>query len=325
VTHFDGQPPGDRGEPDERRRDLQRRARAFQDRLPNLGHAARKAGGWPRLGRNIAGWMITGFRKTHANDLAAAVAYYALLAIVPTVLALVSILGLVLRTEEGYRNAVEVVLWLVPSGLTSDSVEALPRLRDQSGAYGAVSLIGFLWIGSTFFAALGRAMNRVYQVPDRSPLEQRVRGVLGILTFSVLFSVSVIAAIVPTVVLGIDKDRLPLSLERWPIFTGLYQVVSYLVAVVVAIGLFGFIFRIVPNADQRMEDVVPGTLVSALAFVVLAQVFPVYLRIVSGWNLIGGTAGLLSLVLVWFYLLSHLFLFGAYINATWQRWHRRQR
>lgn len=267
--------------------------------------------------------MITGFRRTRANDLAAAVAYYALLAVVPTILALVSILGLVLRTEEGYRNAVDAVLWLVPSGLATDSVQALPQVRDRSGAFGVVSLIGFLWIGSTFFAALGRAMNQVYQVPDRSPLDQRIRGVLSILVFFVLFSVSVMAAIVPTVVLGIDENELPLSLERWPIFTGLYQVVSYLVAIVVAIGLFGVIFLIVPNAGQRLEDVIPGALVIALAFVILAQAFPVYLRIVNGWNLIGGTAGLLSLVLIWFYVLSHLFLFGAYINATWQRWHRR--
>ncbi|HYH13374.1 MAG TPA: YihY/virulence factor BrkB family protein, partial [Thermomicrobiales bacterium] len=299
--------------------ELQRRARDFREALPGPGDVVPEPGGWRDLIRQTLRWMVTGFRRSRANDLAAAVAYYALLAIVPTILALISVIGLILRSEEGYRQAVDLVLWIVPEGLTSQGVETLPRLRDQSAAFGLASLAGFLWIGSTFFAALGRAMNRVYRVPDRPPVQQRVRGFVSIIVFSVLFTVSVIASTVPTVVLGIDQSTLPLGLERWPVFTGLYQVLSYLIAVLVAILLFGVIFRIVPAAHQEVEDIVPGAVVIGIAFVIVAQIFPVYLRIVSGWNLIGGTAGLLSLVLIWFYVLAHLFLFGAYINATWQR------
>lgn len=299
---------------------IRRRAREFRKDLPTPGDVVAASGGPWRFVLRAARWMIDGFRANQANDLAAAVAFYALLAIVPTVLALISLVGFFLRTEDGYSQAVSIVLWIVPDVVTGDSVDALLRLRDQSEALGIVSLVGFLWIGATFFAALGRAMNRIYRVPDRSPLLQRLRGFVGIISFSIFFTVSVIAAIIPTALLGIDEQDLPLGLERWAIFTGLYRVASYLVALVVAIGLFGVIFRLVPNAGQRVEDVVPGALVIAAAFVLLAQAFPVYFRIVSDWNLIGGAAGLLSLVLIWFYVLAHLLLFGAYINATWQRW-----
>ena len=309
---------------DNAQRSVRRRAERFRQDLPAPAAVVEKSGGWLRFVHRTAWWMIDGFRRNQANDLAAAVAYYALLAIVPTILALVAAIGLIMRTEEGHRQAINVVLWIVPQGIAGDGVEVLPRLREQSGALGLASLVGFLWIGSTFFAALGRAMNRVYQVPDRSPLHQRVRGFLGIVSFSMFFTVSVIAAIVPTAMLGIQEQDLPLGLERWAIFTGLYRIVSYIVALLVAIGLFGVIFRVVPSAGQTIEDVVPGAVISAVVFVLLAQVFPVYLNIVSGWNLIGGTAGLLSLVLIWFFVLSHLFLFGAYINATWQRWRRGQ-
>lgn len=304
---------------------IEQRAERFRNDLPAPSDLVEKSGGWFRLFIRTLRWMIDGFRRSQANDLAAAVAYYALLAVVPTVLALVSAVGLFMRTEEGYRQAVSVVLWIVPDEVTSDSVQALPRVREQSGALGLISLVGFLWIGSTFFAALGRAMNRVYGVPNRSPLYQRLRGFLGILSFSLFFTISVIAAIVPTALLGIEEQDLPLGLERWALFTGLYRVASYIVALLVAIVLFAVIFRVVPAAGQRIDDVVPGSLVIALAFVLLAQAFPVYLKIVSDWNLIGGTAGLLSLVLVWFFVLAHLLLFGAYINSTWQRWRRNKR
>ena len=267
---------------------------------------------------------MTGYGRARASDLAAGIAYYALLSVVPTILGLVSIAGLLLRTGEGYRQAVALVAWIVPPELAGEGLQTLPRLRERSGAFGLVSLVGFLWLGSTFFAALGRAMNQVYGVPDRPPLRQRLRGMVGVVAFALLFTASAVAAIVPTVVLGIGEDSMPLGLERWPLFTGLYQVLSYAVAMVMAVLLFGLIFRIAPAAGQRVVDVVPGAVVIGLAFVLLAQVFPFYLRIVRDWNLIGGTAGLLSLVLVWFFILGHLFLFGAYINATWQRHRRRE-
>lgn len=272
----------------------------------------------------IVDWLVTGFRRTRAGDLAAGIAYYALLSIVPTILGLVSIAGLLLRTEEGYRQAVALVAWIVPPELAGEGLQTLPRLREQSGAFALISLGGFLWLGSTFFAALGRAMNQVYEVPDRPPLRQRLRGMVGVVAFGLLFTASVVAAIVPTVVLGIEEDSMPLGLERWPLFTGLYQVLSYVVATLMAILLFGLIFRVAPAAGQRVGDVVPGAVVIGLAFVLLAQVFPFYLRIVRDWNLIGSSAGLLSLVLVWFFILGHLFVFGAYINATWQRHRRRE-
>ncbi len=305
-----------------RRRWLRRRTRQLRQDIPAPSAVAERSGGWWRLARGIFDWLRTGFVRSRANDLAAAIAYYALLSIVPIILGLVSIIGVVLRTDEGFRQAAELVSWIVPDELAGNSLDVLPQLRDQSGAYAIVSLLGFVWVGSTFFAALGRAMNQVYRVPDRPPLQQRLRAFVSVITFAVLFTVSVIAAIVPTVVLGIDEDSLPLGLERWPLFVGLYQVLSYVAAVLAATMMFGVLFRLVPAAGQRAADVIPGAAAIGLAFVLLAQMFPVYLRIVGGWNLIGGTAGLLSLVLIWFFILGHLFLFGAYINATWQH-HRR--
>jgi membrane protein len=315
--------PNDRQDPNLSIGELQRRAQDFREELPSPADMARETGGWRDLLRQTASWMIEGFRDSRATDLAAAVAYFALLAIVPTVLALASIVGLFLRTEEGYRQAVDLILWLVPEDLTGEGISVLPRLREQPGAFGLASIVGFLWIGSTFFSALSRAMNQVYQVPDHPPLQQRIRGFVSVVLFGVLFMISVIASIAPTVVLGIDRENLPLGLEQWRIFSGLYQLLSYAIATLFAIMMFGAIFRIAPAAGQEVEDVVPGAVVIAIAFVIVAQVFPLYLRIIAGWNLIGGTAGLLSLVLIWFYLLAHLFLFGAHINSTWQK-HRRQ-
>ena len=94
---------------------------------------------------------------------------------------------------------------------------------------------------------------------------------------------------------------------------------AYGIALLSTIMLFLVIYRIVPNARQRFLDVWPGTLVASLLFVLLTQAFPIYIQMVGGVNRYGQVLGLISLIVVALFVLAHIILFGAYINASWQR------
>lgn len=295
--------------------------RATRD-LPQPRVFARAVGGWRPLAGRLARWMVDGYRRVNASDLAAAVAFNALLAIVPTILLLITAAGLLLRNDELFADVVAATLWLLPAGLGGDSIQALLQARQRSGIFAIASFVGFLWIGATFFASLGRSMNRVYEVPDPPPVHQRVRGFFVIVAFAVLFIVTTVAALLPSLFLGDAPAALPLGIGDWPLVHGVYRALSYVVAVLTAIILFGMLFRVVPNADQRIDDVLPGTIVTAVLFVLLVQVFPLYLNLVSGLNRIGSIFVFLPLLLGWFYVLAHLLLFGAYINATYQGFRR---
>jgi membrane protein len=206
--------------------------------------------------------------------------------------------------------------------MSRDSIEALIGARSRSGIFGLASFVGFLWVGATFFACLGRTMNSVYGVENPPAVQQRVRGFVVVVVFAVLFIVAVIAAFVPTIFLGSSVDELPLNLHSSLLAQGVYQVLSYGVAVLTAIILFGMLFRVVPNANQRIGDVIPGTVVIATIFVLLVQVFPLYLRVARNLGGIGSTFAFLPLLLIWFYILAHLLLFGAFINASYQEFRR---
>lgn len=274
--------------------------------------------------RKVVEWMIDGYRRANAGDLAAALAFNAMMAIVPTILLMITIAGVLLQSDELYRKAVLTTLWLLPAGLGGESVEALVSARGRSGIFGLASFIGFVWIGSTFFACLGRTLNTVYGVPDPPPVRQRVRGFAIVVAFAVLFLVAVIAASLPSIFLGLSEHDLPFHLHRSILVGGAYRVFSYVIAVLTAMLLFGMLFRVVPNAGQHVEDVFPGTLVTAMLFVLLVQVFPVYLRIAQNLNTLESTFALLPLMLVWFYVLAHFMLFGAFINASYQGFRRRR-
>ena len=260
--------------------------------------------------------MLRGYQQANAGDLAAAVAFNGLVALIPTFLLTLSIAGLFFRMDEVFANSVYASVWGLPSGAAGDALEAMLTARRSSSWIGALSLVGFAWTGAGFVGCLSRSMNRIYGTTGCGYMCEKRRGFFVILGFALLFTVALLSSTVPTLFVRTD---LPLYFEEWALAAGRFQVLGYAFALVATIGFFGMLYRVVPNAGQTVRTIWPGTLTAAALFVVMAQVFPIYLRLLGGTNRYGAAFGLLTLLVAWFFLLAHLILFGTYVNVTYQR------
>lgn len=261
-------------------------------------------------------WLYRGYRTANAGDLAAAVAFNALVALVPTALLLLSIAGFLLRSNEIYLRTVVTTFWVLTPGAAHDALVALTELKHKGGWFGAFSLLGFAWIGSNFVSCLARCMNKVYGVPNRRFVHQRPRDFGVVIVMAVLFLASALAATAPSLFLFHDLDYF---FRAWALASGRVQILSYAVSMLAATMLFLVLYRVVPNANQKLRDVWPGSVTAALLFVLLVQAFPIYVRLIGGVNRYGQAFALISLLVAWFYLLAHVLLFGSYVNATYQR------
>lgn len=272
----------------------------------------------------IVKWMVRGYQQANATDLASAVAFQALVAVVPMFLLLISVAGLFLQDSRVLQQAILTIAWILPGGDASqDAFTAAFEARRNSGLYGALGLLGFAWVGTGFVSAMARSMNRIYGVPNAGYIKEKQRGFIVILLFAVFFMIASSATIVTTFFVG-NESNLPYFLRQWTLVSGRSQMIGYAISAVSAYLLFFTIYRLVPNAKQRMMDVWPGATVSALLFMLVSLTFPVYLRMIGGSNRFGLALGLLSLMVASFYALAHVILFGTYINATWLR-QRRER
>jgi membrane protein len=263
---------------------------------------------------------LRGYQQANAGDLAAAVAFNGLVALIPTFLLCLSVAGLFFRSDEVFTSTIYASLWGLPSSAAGDSLEAVLTAKRSSSWLGALSLAGFAWTGAGFVGCLARSMNRIYGVPGCGYMCEKRRGFFVILAFATLFILALLSSTVPTLFVRTD---LPVYFESWALAAGWYQALSYGVAFFATLALFGMLYRVVPNAGQHLLDIWPGTLTATTLFLVMAQVFPLYLRLLGGTNRYGAAFGLLTLLVAWFYVLAHLLLFGAYVNATHQR-HRRR-
>jgi membrane protein len=266
--------------------------------------------------RSLISWMIRGYQQSNAGDLAAAVAFNAMVALIPTFLLSLAIAGLFLQLDQVLTTTVYASFWGLPSGAAGDALNAALTAKRSSGWLGAISLAVFAWTGAGFVGCLSRSMNRIYGVPGCGYMCEKRRGFFVITAFAALFTVAVLSSTIPT--LFVYQD-LPAYFENWALAATRYQVLGYLVALVTTAALFAMLYRVVPNAGQRLRDVWPGTITAASLFVLMVQAFPIYLRVTGGGNRYGAVFGLLSLLVGWFYVLSHVILFGTYVNATHQR------
>lgn len=263
----------------------------------------------------LPAWMYRGYNATNAGDLAAAVAYNALVAVIPMLLLLVSVGGAALKTDDLLVTFIQAIFWALPAEDTQSALEGALAARRNSPWIGAISLLGFAWVGANFVSCLARCMNRVYGVPNRRFVHQRARDFFVVVAFGVLFLLVSIAATLPSLLLGKELNAFFRNLA---IASGRVQAISYVVALISSMMLFLVVYRIVPNAGQRLRDVWPGILTAAFLLVLLLQVFPVYLRLVGGVNRYGQFFGFIPLLVGWFYILAHVLLFGTYVNASFR-------
>lgn len=299
----------------------EREIEAVAQTLPTFWRKTQQSS-WYRLTR-IPRWLYQGYTRVSAGDLAASIAYHALVALVPMFFLLVGVTGLFLRNDAVLRQAVQIIQIVFPPGSGSrDAFEAALDARRNSGLISLISLMGFAWVGTGLISSMARGMNRVYGVRNASYVVEKQRGFVVIFLFLFFFFAASLTSILPTFLLS---QELPDPLDKWTLSTRVSQMIAYGVAFFSAMMLFYVIYRIVPNARQRFMDVVPGTLAASVLFMLLTQVFPLYIELVGGVNRYGQLLGLVSLIVAALYFLAHVILFGSYINATWQRFRERRR
>lgn len=269
-----------------------------------------------------ARWMYRGYTAANASDMAAAVAFNTLVALVPMLLLAVAIAGLFLKNDQVLEQARLAIDRIVPGQTTDEAFTAALTARKNSGWISVVSFVGLAWVGTGFVSCLARSMNRIYGVRNSGYINEKQRGFVVLMLFAFLFLVSSVAAIMPTFFIN---QNLPDVFDRWILASGRYQLIGYGIGFGTAVLLFLVLYRVIPNAGQHLPDVWPGTLASAILFFVVTQAFPLYIRFTGGGNRYGQILGFVSLLVFSLLILAHTMLFGAYINASFQRSRRRRR
>jgi membrane protein len=255
-------------------------------------------------------------KEDNVTLLAAGVAFYAMLAIFPAIIALVTIWGMVADPDQVESQVGEFAKSL-PSGadqLITEQLEAVAGAGRQALSIGlAISLLAVLWSASGGVQGLIRSLNLVYDERETRGFV-KLRGLSLLLTLGAIL-VAVVAltliAVFPAFVESLDLGQageLAASIGRWVI----------LAAVVLA--SLAVLYRNAPDrASPRWRWVSWGTVV-ALALWLLGSVgFSWYVDNFGNYNQTYGALAAVIILLLWLFLSAFAVLLGAELDAEIER------
>jgi membrane protein len=245
-------------------------------------------------------------RARAVDQLAAGVAYFAFLALVPLVLLATAVAGFLLDDPDVQERVVSLVLTGVP-GLEATLVEGGPldtliatlvRRRSQVGLTGA---LGLAWVALRLGASLMAGVETVFGVTRSSGATARLRqlGALLVLALAVVAGV-----LTGTAVSGV------LPWLPGPLAT----TVTFVLAGIVDAGLLLVAYRLLVPAPWRTH--LPGAALVALGWTGLKVAGATYvgLRVAAAGAVYGTLGGIVGLLLL-LYLVARLFLTGAVVSA----------
>lgn len=243
---------------------------------------------------------------------AAGVAFYVLLALIPALAAFISLYGLFLDPADVNRH-VGALAGILPDAGLELVRDQVARLASQgSGALSLTFAIGLavsLWSATAGMKAIIDALNIAYEETEKRSFI-RLTGeallmTLGAMVFLVvaMAGLAVLPLALANVGLGAWSARL-IDLGRWPVLA---------VLVVVALAV---VYRYGPSRSRPLwRWITWGSVVAALGWLAFSMLFSWYVANLADLNATYGSLGAVIALMTWIWLSTTIVLTGAELNA----------
>ncbi|MDO5745728.1 MAG: YihY/virulence factor BrkB family protein [Micrococcaceae bacterium] len=273
------------------------------------------APGW----KYTAGKALREFSKDHCTDLAASLTYYAVLAIFPAMIAIFSLLGVVGQGQQ----TVDAVLPVLKSVLGDSGSGTLePVISSLATAPGAglalvLGLATALWSASGFVTAFGRAMNRVYEIPEGRPV-WKLRPAMLLITLVLIVLVVLLALMI--VLSGSVASAIGEALGLGSRLLTVWSIAKWPVALLVVVLIVAILYHFTPNVKQpRFRWLGVGAIIAIVVWILVSVAFGFYIANFSNYASTYGTFAGVIIFLLWLWITNLALLFGAEVDAELER------
>ena len=255
-------------------------------------------------------------RRDQVPLLAAGVAFFGLLALIPALVALISLYGLIADPGE-IRRQVDDALAAAPTEVRDLIGQQLTAIEGSGNGGAILAVIGgavvALWSASSGMGHLIDAVNTAYGEDDSRGFVRRrglalflTVGAIGFLVFA-LAGIAVVPAVVRAIEIGAIGTVL-VEVVRWVVLLG-----GLLVGLAV-------LYRWAPDRDNaRWRWVSPGAIAAAVAWLLASVLFSIYVTNFGSYNETYGSLGAIVVVMLWLYLTALVIVLGAELNTELER------
>ena len=261
---------------------------------------------------------LKAFRANQGLLLAGAVAYYALLSIVPLLILIVIALSHLIDQAELLRTLGRYLEWLVP-GQSPTMVRELSNFLAHREVVGPLLLLTMLFFSSLAFAVLENAMSVIFL--HRLVARRRHFLVSALLPYLYILSLGVGLLLVTLVAGGlqvIGQQNVDLFGRSWSLH-GMSGVLLYLLGLAGEIFVLTSVYLVMPVGRLRVGHALIGGVTAALLWELTRHVLIWYFATLSQVSVVYGSLTAAIVVLLSLEIAATLLLFGAQVIAEYER------
>jgi len=261
---------------------------------------------------------LKAFRANQGLLLAGAVAYYALLSIVPLMILIVIALSRIVPEHVLLSALGHLLQWLVP-GQSKALVHELANFLAHRAVVGWVLFVTMLFFSSLAFTVLENAMSLIFV--HRVVIRRRHFLLSALLPYCYILFLGVGALIVTVVssgleavgAAGIDLFGTYVSLQ------GASRVLLYLLGLAGEIFVLTSIYMVMPVGRPSLKHALFGGIVAAVLWEITRHVLVWYFATLSQVSVVYGSLTMAIVILFSLEWLATLLLFGAQVIAQYER------
>ncbi|MEA2418028.1 MAG: rane protein [Thermoleophilaceae bacterium] len=261
---------------------------------------------------------VSEFRADDLTDWAAALTYYAVLAIFPALIVMVSVLGLI--GESVTQPLIDNLGTVAPGpakDIFSSAIQNIEGSKGAAGVFFVAGLLGALWSASGYIAAFMRASNVIYDIEEGRPLWKTLPLRVGLTVL--LMVLTAVSAVGVTLSGGLAQEAGNLigvgdtavevwGIAKWPV---LLLFVSF---------MFAVLYWAAPNVKQAgFRWITPGGALATIGWVIASLAFAFYVSNFGSYNKTYGALAGPIVFLVWLWISNLMILLGAEFNAELER------
>ena len=253
------------------------------------------------------------------TDLAAALAYYAFLAI-PAVLLVSLGLFTILAGRDTVDSLLDKLDGVVPPETISLLDESLSRALENQGGGVVMVVVGVvlaLWTATGAMNGLIRGLNAAYDRKEtRNFAKQRITALGMLACVVVAFGLVLTLLVLGPVISGAIGDALGLETA----FGWIWWTTQWPIMVLGLLLAFAGILYLGPNVDHpRWQFVTLGSVVAVVIWLIASGLFALYVSLFGSYNKTWGSLAAVIVMLTWLWLSGLALLFGAEVNSEVER------
>lgn len=262
--------------------------------------------------------VVDGFGHNQGFLLAGAIAYYALLSVVPLLILSVIALSHLVEQAELFGALGRYLEWLVPSQSQAVLADVSSFMANRV-AIGAVLLVTMLFFSSLAFSVLEKAMAVIFA--HRKATRDRHALISAVLPYSfvLLLAIALLAVTIASVLVqALAQESIHLLGRDWSL-RGLSGLLFYLVGLGAEMAILTIVYLVLPVGRTRLRHALVGALSATAIWEVLRRILLWYFATLSKASIVYGSLTTAVVALFSMEIAAALLLFGAQVISEYER------